>query len=310
MVILQVRQRWRWLWAAGLAAIGLALIAGVWLFTAEPGDRGAGALIPPAANPVANTPGRTAVATHPPAAATAAASSRPLSRLDFDSAEDLYALATSAANSNDLMTLHNGRHATLSCISTPQTRAQYEALVATGRGDATSEERKRAAAVVLRKCAGFFNNDFAANDALRRRLRDGLLAHAGEYIIGLSQGPPTDKQMIAAIERGDWQTFSGAFGEIWPRVWARAGIEPKSEDALLFGVASLQALCELGQDCSPNGLAYTIQCALHAEMCAGSWQSFHLRDISAEQAVKVRRFRNEIVDAYRRKDAAYFGLIP
>jgi hypothetical protein len=193
------------------------------------------------------------------ALATAASGRQPASPLDFDSAENLYAIATAAAGSNDVMTLHNGRHAALSCFMAPP-RAQAEALVAGGRGDAIQEERKRAAGVLLRKCAGFYDNDEAANFALRRRLQSGLQAHAGEYRSGTTQGGATDKQIVLAIERGDWVTFGSAYSDIWPRALARAGIAPESETALLFRVAALAALCDIGQDCSPNGLSYVIRC--------------------------------------------------
>jgi hypothetical protein len=145
VAILHVRRRSRWRWIAGVAAIGPALIAGVWMFEYAPGSRGAVARIPPTGHPVIGTPVRSAEADvpHPPMATPRATSSAPAGRLDFDSAEDLYALATAAVNSNDLMTLHNGRHAALACTTTPQTRAQYEALVAPGPGNEVDQERKR-----------------------------------------------------------------------------------------------------------------------------------------------------------------------
>lgn len=162
--------------------------------------------------------------------------------------------------------------------------------------------------MALRKCAGFFNNDRAANEALRRRLRESLLAHAGEYVDGVGQGGPSDQQIALAIDRGDWQTFTGASHQLLPRVWARAGIARDSEDALMYGVAWQQALCELGRDCTPDGLSYVLLCALHEQACAGSWEAFGRRGISDRQAVKVARLRSEIVAAYRRRDMAYFGL--
>ena len=195
--------------------MAVALVVGVFVLRAVPG-----AVLPaqPSAQPVAGTPLPTSqdpAARAPVAALTNAigAPSRPVSRLDFDSADDLYGLATAAANSNNVMTLHNGRHAALSCVMAP-TRIELETLIAGGRGDLVDEERKRAAALVLRRCAGFFNNDKAANDALRRRFRSSLQAHDGEYSVGMTQGGPTDKQIALAIQRGDWVTFSSAFSNI------------------------------------------------------------------------------------------------
>lgn len=94
------------------------------------------------------------------------------------------------------------------------------------------------------------------------------------------------------------------FSELGPRIQARTGIAPNSEQALLFAMASLQALCDLGQDCSPrpNGLMYATQCADNVGRCAGSWEAFFRRDVSEAQLVKVRRFGREIADADRRKD--------
>lgn len=306
MAIRHLRQPW----IAGLAAAGVALMAGVSMFATPPDDREPVAA--PTARLAATTPARVtdaAAVARAPVAAAPAASRAPPGRLDYDSADDLYALASAAANSADLMTQLNGWHALRSCTWTPQTRVQYEALAAGGPSDATGRERKRAAGVVLRKCAGFFNNDASANDELRKRLRERLLAHDGEYVAGISQGGPNDKQIIAAIGRGDWQTFAGATHLILPRVWARMDVAPDSEAALMFGVGAIQALCELGQDCSPNGLSYAIQC-VNDGACPGSWEAFGSLGISAAQLVKVHQHRRAIVEAYLRQDAAYFGLKP
>lgn len=84
-------------------------------------------------------------------------------------------------------------------------------------------------------------------------------------------------------------------------------IDPSSEDATLFGVATLQALCDLGQDCSPAGLSYAIYC-VHNEVCPGYWEAFFLTGIDAKQLTQVRAIRAEIAKAYLQKDYAYFGL--
>lgn len=315
MAIRHNPQRWRRWWATGAAAVPLALIAGIWQFRSVPVDHGAvdrvqgtTPLVIEAQLPLLEAPPRPPLAANTVAATAKAVSIKQVSRLDFVSAEDLYAVASAAANSNDLMALHNGRHALISCAT--GFRPDLESLATAGRSDAVTEERRRAATLVLRRCAGFFNNDGAANASLRRRLRDGLLAHEGEYISGTIQGGPSDKQIAAAIERGDWETFSGALGVILPRALAHAGITPDSEDDLMFGVGFLQAPCDLGRDCSPNGLGYALHCAMVAEMCAGSWEALLARGVTEAQLVKVRQFQAAIVGAYRRKDMAYFGLRP
>ena len=165
MAILHVRKQGaRWRWIVGFAAVGVTLIVSFLMLTPAPAVHEPGAQATPTAQPVAAPPVRAIDAVMPHAsAAKALTASNALSRLDFDSADDLYALATAAVNSSDAMTLHNGWHAAFSCRLTPQSRAQYEALIADSAGDAVAQERKRAAGVVLRKCAGFFNNDASAN---------------------------------------------------------------------------------------------------------------------------------------------------
>jgi len=230
--------------------------------------------------------------------------------LNFNSAEDLYALASSAANSSDPMTAYNGYLALRSCTGVVLRQDELEKMVALGGNSPEAIERVRSASIVLRRCAGFFNNDRAANIELLKRLGYGFRSKANSYYGDpLGGGPPTDEQFAEVIVRGDWHTFSWLMSEMMPRARASASIKPDSEDDLYFSTAWLQANCDLGNNCTASGLSYLISCADFGR-CLGSWENTFVNGLSEKQRAAVSDYRNQIVQAFLSKNMKFFGLGP
>lgn len=308
MAALQPRARWRGVAAclAALALLGAGL--GWWVKRpAAPVSAPDAPLPTPAGQVAASTPlpERSTPATPKDAAPAAAlAAPRPVS---WDTAPDLYQLATDSINSSDPGVLFNGLEAVMVCMSRAKSRSDLEQLAAGPR-----TRQALAAKELLRRCGGFFTNDLAANQGLRKRYLQRLEGNGGRYLHRAQAQKPLDERFAALLATQDWQMFTGFMHEVMPGALKAQGIEPgseqaESEQALLFGVAWLQAACDMGQDCSGRNIMYVARCAEHGR-CPGSVEAELSEGMSEAQKAAVRQFREKIAAAVRARDLGFFGL--
>ena len=297
-----------------VAIVGAVLLTSYFLFEGESGEVGQprGEARSATKADLSSSPGNALSAKQVHAAIPAAvvASASPAAKankLNFDSAEDLYALANTAVNSSVPMELYNGWLATRSCTRTPLERTHLENLVAQGGNDHSSIERVRNAKLILRRCSGFFNNDHAATLELERRFEYKIRTDPRFYFEGMLSEPPTDEQFSAILDRGDWYTFSVLMQTMTSRVALSAMRKSGAPDEVYFAMGWMQAACDLGQDCSSNGLSYANFCLAQSN-CLGSWESFHIHGLTEAQKIQVSVHRNKIAQAFLQKDLKFFGI--
>lgn len=303
MVGLQPHARRRGI-AALLAALAL-LGAGVgwWISRpAAPVSAPDAPLPAPAGQVAASTPlpERSTPATSKEAAPAAAlAAPRPVS---FDTAPDLYQLASDSINSSDPGVLFNGLDAANVCTIRAKTRSDLEQLAA---GPTTPQAL--AAKELLRRCGGFFTNDFAANQGLHKRYLQRLEGNEGRYLHRAKAQKPLDERFAALLATQDWEHFVGYMHEVMPGALKAQGIAADSEPAMFFGVAWMQAACDKGQDCSGRNIMYVARCAEHGH-CPGSVEAELSEGMNESQRAAVRQFREKIAAAVRARDLGFFGL--
>ena len=124
--------------------------------------------------------------------------------LTFESAGDLYALASRALNSKDPMELYNGWIATRICTRAASDRATLEHLIAIGGKELSRFEAVRSAKIIINRCHGFFNNDHAANLGFEARFEEKIRTNPDFYFEGAASTAPTDEQfasILPAIQR-------------------------------------------------------------------------------------------------------------
>lgn len=225
---------------------------------------------------------------------------------DHGRSEDLFGLAMRRADSDRAAELLDGWWAASTCISVSASREvlQRQALLQ-GQGP-EGREQQRAAAALLHRCKGFLDNDLSANLGLRARLVLKLSQHPDVYVPGPVHVPMTDLQFARAVEHGDALGFRAAFNFGFPdRLASR--LASSDADRSLVGLAFAQAACDLGLDCSAEGVDYLLGCGL-AGRCNGSLEAFWQHGLDVEERARVRRFRDGIVAAVRARDLSYFGL--
>jgi hypothetical protein len=233
----------------------------------------------------------------PPAAANA---SPPI--VDFDTAPDLYKLAVDSINSADPGVLFNGLDAVNVCTIRARTRSAFEQLAA---GPQTPQAL--AAKELLRRCGGFFTNDFAANDGLRKRYLQRLEGNAGRYRHRAAAQGSLDERFAALLATQGWPMFVGYMSEVMPGALKAQGIAADSQQAMFFGVAWMQAMCDMGRDCSDRSALYLAACAEHGR-CPGSVEAELAEGMNESQKTAVRQFRERISAAVRARDLGFFGL--
>lgn len=238
----------------------------------------------------------TPIASRPPAA------SAPPTTVSFETAPDLYHLASDSINSSDPGVLFNGLDAVRSCRATLKTRGQYEQLAA---GPQTRQAL--AAKELLQRCGGFFNNDHAAITGLLQRYLQKLKGHEGRYLHRATSQTPLGERFAALLATQDWQMFVASMSEVMPGTLKAQGIAMDSEQAMFFGVAWLQVTCDLGQDCSGRNILYVARCADHGR-CPGSAEAEMSDEMNESQRAAVRQFREKLAAAVRARDLGFFGL--
>lgn len=218
----------------------------------------------------------------------------------YETAPDLFSFASAAADSVDADLLYQGWLATVACQRVKDDAALFEAALA----DA-DVRRAAAAGTALARCHTFVLNDRAAFDGLRRRMRDKLMVDGQRFLPGLGEGPMTDAQFARTIRHGDWTAFDAAVAFHLKRMLGSRGIPEGSADAHSFGIAFLQAACELGRDCTGASLSYLLNCA-EAGYCPGSLEAVLNQGLDAQTAWTVAKYRGEIVAAVKARDTGYF----
>ena len=229
--------------------------------------------------------------------------------IDYSTFDNLYDLANRAASSNDFRLVQQGLMATQACMLALKARPTYEGMANSGASpDPIEAERKRSSALLLARCRGFFDNDYAANNELRSRL-SAKIRQQNAYVIGTSVEAPTQAQLLDVIEREDWLTFTGAFDRYRPFVARAQGINQRSPNEYLFIAAWLAAGCGSGFDCGRDSLPYAINCA-DGGLCKGSMNNNLFGDFDQEQIAVAEGYRKAISEAFKSRDLAFFGLQP
>jgi len=230
-----------------------------------------------------------------------------LAKLEFDQADDLYSLSTAALSSADRKVVLNGWWAAMACNSSGPSHGELESISAglDFRGGSTSQPQREAAKLILSRCRGFYDNQGTATTELRSALKRRLLEFGDMHVAGVSTGAPTAVQVKQILVHRDWQTFSTSMSDFLPAAAKKLGIAPVGKEVDLLGMAWIGASCDLGKDCSPNGLVRASQCALSAN-CDYAQDQNWLRDLPAEERTKVERYRRWIVDNFLAANAAAF----
>jgi hypothetical protein len=305
----------RALTAGGLVALAL-LGAGAWWLAGRPAAVGpevqasrTAEAASAASAPLADHRATVELAQEAPSAAQSTTSSASKAAFSFDTAPDLYQLATDSINSSDPGVLFNGLDAVNACTIRAKTRSAFEQLAA---GPQTLQAL--AAKELLRRCGGFFTNDFAANQGLRKRYLQRLEGNEGRYLHRAKAQQPLDERFAALLATQDWQMFVGYMHEVMPGALKAQGIEPgseqaESEQALLFGVAWMQVACDMGRDCSGRNIMDVAQCAEHGH-CPGAAEAELAAELNEHQLKMFRQFRERISAAVRARDLGFFGLGP
>ncbi len=226
-------------------------------------------------------------------------------RRSFDREADLYRLAVDAAHSADPNLWGQGYAAAASCMATKPTRAQLVEMSEMRPDVPAPAERASAARSLLERCHAFFMNDDIANLALRRRIADNVRA-GREYVAGVSTGPITSAQFRAVLARQDQLTFEKVFVDIQGPAMRANAVQEGGTQAAAFALGFMLAQCDLGRNCSSDSLTYLQLCASEGK-CDGSLERFYTHGAPQEILVKAAYYRHQIAEAYRQKNAGYFG---
>lgn len=303
----QASIRWR---LGTIAAILIALGTAAAFLMKAPTVREVTAPVSPQPLMASSTPQSSVALSVDPTVSSASATgdapkpTTPSSALTFDRAQDLYKLATQSIDASDPLVLYNGWQATQACMSVLKARSQYEQLAA-----ADSTPKSSAAKALLQRCAGFFNNDLAANSGLLKRFGDKLANDNTHYFGGLSTGDMTQQNVDAMLGARDWATFVAMQYQVMPGVAAALGIAPGSAEEAYLGIAWLQASCDLGKDCSGQSVMYIARCA-DSGKCPGSIEAEYAEGLSAQQKAEIQKYRAKIVQAFLSQDKLVFKIVP
>ena len=230
----------------------------------------------------------------------------PFERGGFDSAENIYLFAVAAADSSNPTALTQALHATLNCLSIRKEEANYRRLASQPAEPQVSEARSAAAKSLLSRCDGFLSNDEAAATGLRTRITSKLRA-SQEYVMGVTDGAASEAQLRSIITRGDYLSFEKTMIDVLPRVLNARNDSLTAERERDLSLAYVLASCDLGRDCSPRSMTYSMLCARDGR-CEGSLEEFYLTGLDARSRANVAVLRAEVVEAFRSRNLKYFGL--
>jgi hypothetical protein len=227
--------------------------------------------------------------------------------LGYDRSGDLYSFATNAVGSNDRRVVLDAWWATMACQLVGPSREELESISAgLGRqGAPVSQPQRGAAKMILERCRGFFDNEGAASSGLRSSLRARMGALGDTYVRGLSRGIPTPAQLNDIVVLRDWQTFIGS-QDLLQATAKNLGIESPGKDMDLLGLAWFSATCDIGQDCTSNGLVRATHCVRTGDCDYGNAASFKRSELSADDLAKFDQYRSWIVSNFLAGNAAAF----
>lgn len=270
----------------------------------DPKPVGAAATL--AARPIARLPDAPTV---PASRISGSPPSAPDAALMYDRHPDLYRFATRAADSADRRTLVNGWFAVQDCRAVRADRAVLEQRSKYEGNDSSRGLQASASTKLLERCRGFFDNDISAIRGLTERIVTKLASAEGDALyLPRSDAKAINRDQFARVlETQDWLTFSSALVDVRSRLVQRLGLSQDSAQATVVGVALLQAPCALGRDCSSEGLAHLIDCSL-GQQCIPLGDSGARTGLAPQLDQQAAAMRDQIVAAFRRKDAHFFGF--
>lgn len=224
-------------------------------------------------------------------------------RPSFEVSENLFALASRGASSQDRQLLAHAASALNVCIDADVQQQRFGHLVNAAPADAATREKARAASVYLSRCRGFVDNDLEAVLSIRREVWARLRTD-NSFAPGVSERQMTPQEFRAVVDARDWFAFEYGLNVVME---ARGERGASTVGNALFALAYTAAACDLGKECGPDSITYAAHC-LRSGDCAGSWERAFLKNLGEPERATVARYRAEIVRAVLDRNYAYFGL--
>lgn len=224
----------------------------------------------------------------------------------FDRQRDLFRFAFASADSTNPWVLVNAFSAAQSCIAMRVDWHHIEAALAAAKPDERTA-RAASAELIRDRCAGFFDNDLAAGSSIRRRVREQVQLNPSLHLGGSADPDIRPDQMLRTVAERDWVTAMNAAPSFIAGLAKVRNLSASDPQTPLLASAYYLSLCDLGADCSGQSILYAGECARFGH-CAGSLAALYQARVPATQVAALQALRSEIAAAWRRGDAAFFGV--
>lgn len=224
----------------------------------------------------------------------------------FDTAPDLWLHARRLIQAGGRRQLREAKAAIEACLGASENAANLAAFISGAESDATgplTPDRQVAAMQLMRRCDGFMRVGPGKTGELLDATVEALKAQGGDAAMAL-----VDARGIAArLREGAGPDLGEALQRTlryWQQKHAAGDADPRTAD---FALALRLAVCDLGRDCSVDGLPALTACLVEGQ-CGQGWREDWRDGLRAESVAAVSQYREQIVQAVRQRDLGFFGL--
>ena len=224
----------------------------------------------------------------------------------FDTAPDLWLHALGLIQAGGRRQLLEAKAAIEVCLGVSENAAKLAAFISGTDADASgplTPDRQVAAMQLMRRCDGFIRVGPDRTGELLDEAVEALKAQG----VGSAMALADERGVAARLEEGAGPDVGDALQRTlrsWQRKHAAGDDDPRTAD---FALALSLAVCDLGRDCSVNGIPALTACLVDGRCGMGlkeDWRS----GLRAESVAAVSQYREQIVQAVHQRNLGFFGL--
>ena len=233
----------------------------------------------------------------------------------YGAEHDLWGFANAALKSGEAPKMYEALRASQECLGLFSQSVDLS-IQAGGGGSlysgAMSPDRQLAIIELNSRCSGFSRAGLDATRMLSKSLNDALTAKWGQaysHDVLFGNQSESSQALEMLLSSGSPSAIETALIGRVLQTWERAnGVDGKTDPRHdLMATAAELATCDLGRDCSKDGLPAITQCAL-SNQC-GDWLWSNWQDgVSEADVKKIEDYKNKLVDAVQDRNWIALGL--